>query len=300
MAARAHNLNVEAGVSDLRADVTKEERLRHYNQKGKQVCCVVNESIASRSPSLFCKRHGFERPLNAFQLASFVVFALDVSLTATILLPSFETPALAGLSVTLILLSILVVVATVVTTYVDPVDRLVFVADDNVKPLVAEDVSRFVVCDLCGHVDRKSKHCRTCNKCVARFDHHCKWLNTCVGQANYRHFLCLISFVALFTSFVVTVAIVVVVFAATSDNVEALWLARYGAYNAVVLYFAIGFLFVLNVPLFYLDLQLVVLHSYLVWRGLSTFEYINMRVQDAKEGKKGDGFCAEWVVVDKQ
>jgi len=44
-------------------------------------------------------------------------------------------------------------------------------------------------CTLC-NIEQpiRSKHCRSCDKCVARYDHHCPWIGVCVGEKNHQYF----------------------------------------------------------------------------------------------------------------
>ncbi|KAA8916703.1 hypothetical protein TRICI_001161 [Trichomonascus ciferrii] len=61
-----------------------------------------------------------------------------------------------------------------------PYDGILFVPDNE--------------CVTCKRVKPpRSKHCRTCNMCIAMSDHHCVFINRCIGYYNIRWFLFFVS-----------------------------------------------------------------------------------------------------------
>ena len=119
-------------------------------------------------------------------------------------------------------------------------------------------------CNLCNmYVSEQTKHCKSCDRCCEGFDHHCEWLNYCVGIANYEIFIKLIHvYLVLNLS---TICLFVYNFAKSLVTEE-----KTGTVAIVVLLWIQA---VINLIAFFVDLDLIYLHRWLIKHGLSTYEY---------------------------
>mmetsp|Transcript_6661 Transcript_6661/g.14552 ORF Transcript_6661/g.14552 Transcript_6661/m.14552 type:complete len:434 (-) Transcript_6661:151-1452(-) len=245
------------------------------------------------------RKHGFELPFHPLQVLSWVIFTADVivfALLSTLLYTQDECrlalQVCFGASVGV------VVIAWALASSCDPaVPEEEQTAGELSEPdptVVAEAPRRDCWCDLCSRkVPSRSKHCRDCNKCTDLFDHHCKWLNTCIGRRNYPWFIGAICGVAIMTGIALVSSAHLFVLIVTCDRVtenriEALEVP------AELLLTLLGTLVVVNLPLYLLDSQLIILHMYLTSRGLTTYEYIiqkcslrQARIQAEREGAAG-------------
>ena len=112
----------------------------------------------------------------------------------------------------------------------------------------------------------RTSHCAVCDNCVERFDHHCLWLGTCVGKKNYKYFYALLSSLNINAIFQIVFGIIVLLLEIkkikNKENKGYAFIITIGCiilYNLLFVFIFIGKLFIL--------------HTYLVFKGLTFYEY---------------------------
>lgn len=103
----------------------------------------------------------------------------------------------------------------------------------------------------------RAKHCNICKKCIHRYDHHCSWLGNCIGERNYFYYYIYLISQTLELSLGIYFLI---------DSI------RTTAFMAVPI---IGTVVLLPLGIF--SLFLLTLHTYLISKGMTTWELISWK-----------------------
>eukprot|EP01063_Lacrimia_lanifica_P009736 TRINITY_DN1662_c0_g1_i2.p1 TRINITY_DN1662_c0_g1~~TRINITY_DN1662_c0_g1_i2.p1 ORF type:complete len:444 (+),score=145.44 TRINITY_DN1662_c0_g1_i2:79-1332(+) len=132
------------------------------------------------------RKHGFHRPWHLLQVLSWLLFLFFFLVLLLILAPAlpltweYVTYAVVGVGY------VIMIGSNYKAAITDPGDPGIDQPNVNIYRDDGVPTAKCGVCDA--FIRYESKHCKSCNKCIADFDHHCKWLNSCVGAKNYPYF----------------------------------------------------------------------------------------------------------------
>ncbi|KAK6589768.1 hypothetical protein RS030_1167 [Cryptosporidium xiaoi] len=269
-------------------------------------CCIINEDLEND----IRRKNGFQKPLIALQIMIWIVFGANMFLYFVFIVTSlsFTLAILSG-----ILCSLLGIVVFIYGWKVTSID-----------PGYTEDESKVLSmnielneCKVCHSIfEENSKHCKICNKCVPRYDHHCKWLNTCIGEKNYRYFFLLLFFVSLLLLFIIVTTITTVLLQTIYNDASLYWTSRLNFWSPGVFYIIGTVIVIVDLPLLVLNGHLFLLHCYLVFKGVTTYEYLTKIVIEEDETSRSEfgkcnscsaeSFCqklvstVDWIIADRK
>lgn len=212
------------------------------------------------------RRHAWHAPFHSRQIVAWSVKVGLVVLFATTIAWPADAYSIHGASTKQFTVGVNLLVAMLLAMNV-ALAVVITVADPgNATPV---HPSNTTYCNFCHEdVDKSCKHCKSCNRCVRGFDHHCKWLNSCIGEANYVFFywylVSLVCVLGIVTGFGIATLVVV------GDQMPR---AQFAFSIITVILCGVAFFPVGN---------LLCYHTYLSWKGITTFEDLTSNEENEK------------------
>lgn len=229
----------------------------------------------------FIRRNGLQAPYDVLQVMSWFIIAFLGGCFFTLLAPMLPSPWNVIVLVVYAMCLVAVVASGFETGRCDPADPYIKCSEEEL-----EDVPDLLKCSVCvSRVNKLSRHCLICDKCVVDYDHHCRWLNNCIGQSNYKSFICLIVSTLLLVAMQLSVSVVLfAVYVGDTPTLEADLALSYMSLDKSVYLAFVGLNGLLGLASFMMVSHLVSFHIYLGYYGLTTYNYV-MATQMAEELK---------------
>ena len=123
----------------------------------------------------------------------------------------------------------------------------------------------------------RTSHCAVCDNCVERFDHHCLWLGNCIGKKNYKYFYTLLGSLNINAIFQIIFCVYVL-----TIEVKKIKNKENKGYTFIII---IGFIILYNLLFLIIFIgKLFILHTYLVFKGLTFYEYSKEKMKSFPNG----------------
>lgn len=230
--------------------------------------------------NLRLRKHAFEPPYANLQIATWILLPLLLLHFYVFLYQLLWSPIVGQVFVLFIftLGSVCTSLFGFLTCITDPSDDACILKRDGKEAAVITDYSNKAQCYICDVIlNKTSKHCGDCGKCVDKFDHHCVWLNTCIGIKNYKYFISLVIsvFVMTTTSLVLSLMYLIEVLNPISED-GIIDRSKSGIVNLpkegliVILILSL----IVLIPLVGLVIQLLGFHVVINRRGMTTYEFV--------------------------
>ena len=233
------------------------------------------------------KKNGFNCPLELQQVLIWILLSFNCFYFFYFIVSELNKNNYQFKYITIIIHSfflILIVIFGFISTYIDPADSL-FKAEIRKKKRLLEKGEHYLIeisrkypfCLICcSNIYSSSKHCKKCDKCIQNFDHHCNWLNNCVGKNNYSFFYILV-FILLCDCLLVAGIGVFLYF--NTDNKSR------KKFQLIITLIGGAANFGISINFSYL----FIFHTYFIYKGVTTYEYILSKGKNGEVEEHGHG-----------